>query len=171
MYARLVVLSYFLTFLLFFFFLFLFSFFFSPSRDDCWSATTRDSNNNLMPDPKLFPSGMKALADYIHARDLKFGLCVGFCSSCSSCSSCSFYMHTFYQQLHLHWNQDMPRVSSNFGKTGCMRWQADEYKSLFGQGPPGLVWILRARRQHACFVGDGFCQNGQLQQVRLHDCL
>ncbi len=35
------------------------------------SATT---NGNIQPDPKLFPSGIKALADYVHARGLKFGI-------------------------------------------------------------------------------------------------
>ena len=27
-----------------------------------------------MPDPKTFPSGIKALADYVHSRGLKFGI-------------------------------------------------------------------------------------------------
>lgn len=33
--------------------------------DDCWSNKTRDENGNLNPDSKRFPSGMKALADYV----------------------------------------------------------------------------------------------------------
>ena len=33
--------------------------------DDCWLATSRDASNNLQPDPARFPSGMKALADYV----------------------------------------------------------------------------------------------------------
>ena len=47
--------------------------------DDCWSARTRDSAGQLQPDPRAFPSGMKALADYVHAKGLLFGLytCVG----------------------------------------------------------------------------------------------
>lgn len=47
--------------------------------DDCWSLKERDENGNFVPDPKKFPSGMKALADYIHERGLKFGMysCVG----------------------------------------------------------------------------------------------
>ncbi|MBU9723476.1 MULTISPECIES: glycoside hydrolase family 27 protein [Bacillaceae] len=47
--------------------------------DDCWSLKERDAEGNLVPDPKKFPSGMKALADYIHERGLKFGMysCVG----------------------------------------------------------------------------------------------
>lgn len=42
--------------------------------DDGWEAMERDKNGNLVADPKKFPSGMKALADYIHARGLKFGI-------------------------------------------------------------------------------------------------
>ncbi|GIE99200.1 glycoside hydrolase family 27 protein [Paractinoplanes rishiriensis] len=42
--------------------------------DDCWQATTRDSAGNLRSDPARFPSGMKALGDYIHGKGLKFGI-------------------------------------------------------------------------------------------------
>lgn len=46
--------------------------------DDCWQVS-RDSLGFIQPDPKRFPSGMKALADYVHSKDLKFGLysCAG----------------------------------------------------------------------------------------------
>ncbi|XP_066039681.1 alpha-N-acetylgalactosaminidase isoform X1 [Chamaea fasciata] len=42
--------------------------------DDCWSAKQRDVAGQLVPDPKRFPSGIKALADYVHARGLKLGI-------------------------------------------------------------------------------------------------
>src|SRR5476651_437356 len=42
--------------------------------DDGWMAKERDANGNLVADPVKFPSGMRALADYIHAKGLKFGL-------------------------------------------------------------------------------------------------
>jgi alpha-galactosidase len=41
--------------------------------DDCWQGQ-RDARGFIQPDPQRFPSGMKALADYVHARGLKFGL-------------------------------------------------------------------------------------------------
>jgi len=41
--------------------------------DDCWQVE-RDGNGNILADPKHFPSGMKALGDYVHAKGLKFGL-------------------------------------------------------------------------------------------------
>jgi alpha-galactosidase len=41
--------------------------------DDCWQVA-RDENGNIVPDPKNFPSGIKALADYVHSKGLKFGI-------------------------------------------------------------------------------------------------
>lgn len=43
--------------------------------DDNWMANpARDSNGNLRADPNRFPSGIKALADYVHAKGLKLGI-------------------------------------------------------------------------------------------------
>jgi alpha-galactosidase len=41
--------------------------------DDCWQ-TGRDAAGNIVADAEKFPSGIKALADYIHAKGLKFGI-------------------------------------------------------------------------------------------------
>jgi alpha-galactosidase len=41
--------------------------------DDCWQVS-RDEQGNILADSERFPSGMKALADYIHSKGLKFGL-------------------------------------------------------------------------------------------------
>jgi len=41
--------------------------------DDCWQVS-RDSEGNIVADPKRFPSGIQALADYVHSKGLKFGL-------------------------------------------------------------------------------------------------
>ena len=41
--------------------------------DDCWQMN-RDSAGNIVADPKTFPSGIKALADYVHGKGLKLGI-------------------------------------------------------------------------------------------------
>ncbi len=41
--------------------------------DDCWQGE-RDAAGNIQPDAQRFPSGMKALGDYIHGKGLKFGI-------------------------------------------------------------------------------------------------
>ncbi|HEX9105727.1 MAG TPA: glycoside hydrolase family 27 protein, partial [Longimicrobiales bacterium] len=42
--------------------------------DDCWMAKERDAEGRLQPDPVRFAHGIKALADYVHARGLKLGI-------------------------------------------------------------------------------------------------
>jgi alpha-galactosidase len=41
--------------------------------DDCW-AGLRDANGFITADAERFPSGIRALADYVHSRGLKFGI-------------------------------------------------------------------------------------------------
>ena len=41
--------------------------------DDCWHGE-RDAAGDIQPDPQRFPSGMRALGDYLHERGLKFGI-------------------------------------------------------------------------------------------------
>lgn len=41
--------------------------------DDTWHGK-RDADGFIQPDPKKFPSGMKALADYVHSKGLKMGI-------------------------------------------------------------------------------------------------
>ena len=53
--------------------------------DDCWHGQ-RDSLGFIHPDPKKFPSGMKALAEYIHSKGLKFGI-----YSCAGIQTCAGY--------------------------------------------------------------------------------
>lgn len=41
--------------------------------DDGWQGG-RDNKNNMIPDLKKFPSGIKALADYVHSKGIKLGI-------------------------------------------------------------------------------------------------
>lgn len=62
--------------------------------DDCWSLKERDENGNLVPDPQKFPSGMKALADYIHSKGLKFGM-----YSCAGTHTCAGHPASFEHEF------------------------------------------------------------------------
>jgi len=50
--------------------------------DDCWQVS-RDSLGFIQADPQRFPSGIKALADYVHSKGLKFGI-----YSCAGTQTC-----------------------------------------------------------------------------------
>jgi alpha-galactosidase len=54
--------------------------------DDCWSLRERDKNGMLVADPEKFPHGMKAVADYVHSKGLKFGM-----YSCCGVKTCAGY--------------------------------------------------------------------------------
>ncbi|XP_018652892.1 putative alpha-galactosidase/alpha-n-acetylgalactosamini da se [Schistosoma mansoni] len=56
--------------------------------DDCWLSRLRDPKTvRLMPDPSRFPSGMKCLANYLHSKNLLFGITIGYGSG-----TCSGYL-------------------------------------------------------------------------------
>lgn len=57
--------------------------------DDCWSLKER-VDGKLIPDPELFPHGMKYLADYIHSKGLKFGM-----YSCAGFKTCAGYPSSY----------------------------------------------------------------------------
>ena len=62
--------------------------------DDCWSLKERDEFGNLVADPKKFPNGMKAVADYIHSKGLKFGM-----YSCAGTHTCAGYPGSFEHEF------------------------------------------------------------------------
>jgi len=41
--------------------------------DDCWQVS-RDAHGTIIADAERFPSGIKALADYVHSKGLKLGI-------------------------------------------------------------------------------------------------
>jgi alpha-galactosidase len=57
--------------------------------DDGWMAMERNANGDLVPDPVKFPNGIKAVADYVHAKGLKFGL-----YNCAGTKTCAGYPGT-----------------------------------------------------------------------------
>lgn len=42
--------------------------------DDCWAVARDNKTGVIVADPKAFPKGMKALADYVHNLNFKFGI-------------------------------------------------------------------------------------------------
>lgn len=57
--------------------------------DDGWMSMERDSNGQLVADPKKFPNGMKEFADYVHSKGMKFGI-----YNCAGTKTCAGYPGT-----------------------------------------------------------------------------
>ncbi|WJV50446.1 NPCBM/NEW2 domain-containing protein [Streptomyces flavofungini] len=56
--------------------------------DDCWALPQRDADGKLVPDPKRFPNGIKAVADYVHSKGLKLGIYTS--AGTKTCNSAGF---------------------------------------------------------------------------------
>ncbi|MEV7069570.1 NPCBM/NEW2 domain-containing protein [Streptomyces sp. NPDC093990] len=56
--------------------------------DDCWALPDRDADGKLVPDPARFPNGIKAVADYVHAKGLKLGIYTS--AGSKTCNSAGF---------------------------------------------------------------------------------
>jgi hypothetical protein len=65
--------------------------------DDCWSQRTRDDKGRLVPNPVKFPNGIKAVADYVHARGLKLGI-----YSCCGVHTCAGYPGSYEKGKVIH---------------------------------------------------------------------
>lgn len=74
----------------------------------------RDDDGNLFNDPNLFPSGMKALADYIHSKGLKAGI-----YSEAGTDSCGSQWDNdprgFGIGLYGHWEKDLNLMLKEWG--------------------------------------------------------
>ena len=94
--------------------------------DDCWSLRARDADGKIVVDPEKFPSGMKALADYIHSKGLKFGM-----YSCDGPLTCAKYPGSFDHEF-----EDAKQFAE---------WGVDflKYDNCFKPGIPGHVLYRR----------------------------
>jgi len=84
--------------------------------DDGWMAKDRDADGNLIADPIKFPNGMKALADYIHSKGLKFGL-----YNCAGSQTCAGYPGSRgyeYQDARMYASWDIDYLKYDWCNTG-----------------------------------------------------
>lgn len=84
--------------------------------DDCWMTHERDENGDLVADPDKFPSGMKALAKYVHDKGFKFGL-----YNCAGAQTCAGYPGTMgheYQDARLYASFDIDYLKYDWCNTG-----------------------------------------------------
>mgnify|MGYP000046639749 CR=1 FL=1 len=62
--------------------------------DDCWASKERNGRGELMADGVKFPNGIKAVADYVHSKGLKFGL-----YSCCGAMTCAGYPGSYQHEF------------------------------------------------------------------------
>lgn len=77
--------------------------------DDCWQVD-RAEDGTIVPDPLTFPSGIPALADYVHALGLQLGLYT--CAGSLTCEERpgSYGFEETDMQTYADWNVDYVKV-------------------------------------------------------------
>lgn len=77
------------------------------NSDDGWSLGQRDNvTGRLVADPQKFPSGIKSLADYIHAKGLLFGIYSASSSVVCSGRPGSLFSEALDAQTFASWGVD-----------------------------------------------------------------
>ncbi|ESO93810.1 hypothetical protein LOTGIDRAFT_209340 [Lottia gigantea] len=88
--------------------------------DDCWSSKQRDSKGRLVADPDRFPSGIKALADYVHNKGLKLGIYGDFGTfTCGGYPGSEFYME-LDAQTFADWGIDSLKLDGCYARISDM---------------------------------------------------
>lgn len=85
--------------------------------DDCWSLRERGEDGRIIPDPEKFPHGMKAVADYVHSKGLKFGM-YSCCGSLTCAGYPASYEHEFLDaQTFAEWGVDFLKYDNCYKPT------------------------------------------------------
>ncbi len=96
--------------------------------DDCWQVG-RDEAGNIIADPVKFPSGIKALADYVHSKGLKFGIYTD--AGTKTCAGRPGSMGHEYQD------------AAQYAKWGVDYLKEDWCNTLPGQGSEASYTLMR----------------------------
>ena len=98
--------------------------------DDCWQVE-RLPNGTIVADPARFPSGIQALADYIHSRNLSFGIYTARNSETCQSRPASYQHELLDISQYCAWGVDFVKIDQCRGpgyKSSKDSW------SLFRQG-------------------------------------
>jgi alpha-galactosidase len=110
--------------------------------DDVWMAKERDAQGNLVPDLNKFPSGMKALGDYLHNMGFKFGI-----YNCAGTKTCAGYPggrgHEYQDaRLYASWGVDYLKYDwCNTGTANAPETYKTMRDALYAAGRP-IVFSL-----------------------------
>lgn len=104
--------------------------------DDCWLAHDRASNGQLQADPSRFPSGIKALSDYMHKQGLKLGIYEDFGThTCGGYPGSEYYLQ-MDAQTFADWGVDLLKFD------GCY-----SVPSTYDDAYPAMTqWLNRTGR-------------------------
>ena len=125
--------------------------------DDCWSEYLRDpQTHRLVAKKEKFPNGMKAVADYVHSKGLKFGM-----YSCDGVRTCADYPGSFDHEFldaktFAEWGVDFLKYDN------CYRPATSDQRNLYAR----MGMALRASGREILFSACNWGQEGPWDWMR-----
>jgi len=118
--------------------------------DDAWMDSIRDESGRLQADLEKFPSGMKAIGDYIHSKGLKFGIyeCRGYLT-CQQLPG-SFEHEEIDMQTFADWGVDYIKLDA------CFAERNGKYRIIHRMDPLFRVSIVILINPFSDFLKDIF---------------
>ena len=105
--------------------------------DDCWQVARDSATGRIVPDPQRFPHGMRALADYVHAKGLQFGLYTDAGRRTCEGRPGSYQHYEIDARTYAEWGVDYTKVDWCYADSLNARVQYTEFRdALLAAGRP-----------------------------------
>ena len=97
--------------------------------DDIWHAKSRAADGKPLPDAKKFPNGIKPVADYVHSKNLKFGIYSD--AAEKTCAGCygSYGYEEIDAKQYAEWGVDLLKYDYCFAPTDQLT-ALNRYKAM-----------------------------------------
>ena len=110
--------------------------------DDCWQIARDSVTGRIVPDPQRFPGGMRALADYIHAKGLKFGLYTDAGRRTCEGRPGSYRSYEIDARTYAEWGVDYTKVDWCYADSLVARTQYTQFRDALQAAGRPIVFSI-----------------------------
>jgi len=110
--------------------------------DDCWQVSRDSATGRIVPDPQRFPHGMRALADYVHSKGLKFGLYTDAGRRTCEGRPGSYRSYEIDARTYAEWGVDYTKVDWCYADSLTARTQYTEFRDALRAAGHPIVFSI-----------------------------
>nr|CAH8863340.1 unnamed protein product [Trichobilharzia regenti] len=109
--------------------------------DDCWQSKERDpKSNQIVADQKRFPNGIKSLSEYIHSKNLLFGIYLDYGTlTCQEYPGSMHYLEVDAKSL-VDWNTDYVKMDGCYSPPEAMPDGYEKFSKLMNSTGRRMVF-------------------------------
>ncbi len=110
--------------------------------DDCWQVARDSATGRIVPDPQRFPHGMRALADYVHSKGLKFGLYTDAGRRTCEGRPGSYRSYEIDARTYAEWGVDYTKVDWCYADSLVARTQYTQFRDALRAANHPIVFSI-----------------------------